>query len=210
MKIDEVINNEKEQPDSRYDPVPLEIEDVAKFARENCQPWLSQTDEGHYVVYRGFGRLFTTKPREHIAFVKDVRTNRRPMNTPSNLHERFDSVIAEAGRIANRSNSVFVVGSESVAKAYGGDSGTYVILPVGQFHYTWAVGVRDWFLEMGQINPWQIRGDDGTLKDAINLNNEIMISAHQIVAIEPNAYNEMLADHLFREPLRHLDLPRGV
>lgn len=189
-------------------------EKLGDFIKRNCQPWLRQTNRGNYAVYRGF-RSLAGKPLP-IAFIQSVRKNRRPMDTSVDLHKMFNLMIQMAGKKANRSNSIFVSGTRLIAEYYGPD---FVILPIGEFHYTWSADMEDWYsimdyevshiASLGNIDPseyatkdfienelgtdWihSIRGDDGTLVEAIEKDFEIMISCKKYLAIQPEDYAKL-------------------
>ena len=169
---------------------------VAKFIKEHCQPWLSQTRNGYQVVYRGlkgvnnFGE--DARLADNFAFIKDVRSDRKPKDTAPSLHALFDELIAKAGKVANRSNSMFVTGSPSRAKEYGK---LFVVFPVGEFNYTWSYEYEDWYNdapaddpEFEIFFPKYIEGDDNSLKKAIDSNNEIMIKCKAAVYINDHFF----------------------
>jgi hypothetical protein len=164
---------------------------VAKFLKEHCQSWLSQTNNGYLTVYRGLKGL--GEEADNLAFIKDVRLDRKPKDTAPSLHNLFNDLIAKAGKVANRSNSMFVTGSPSRAKEYGK---LFVIFPIGNFNYTWSYEYEDWYNdapaddpEFEYFFPKYIEGDDDTLKKAVESNNEIMIKCKAAVYINDRFFN---------------------
>lgn len=147
-----------------YAPKPVEqrtAERVAAFIKKNCKPWLSQTDNGKFVVYRGFSGGYTRYTKNASVFTKKVRINRRPLGSPPELHRLFNTVIALAGKTANRSNSVAVIGDESKAWEYGDQ---FVTIPIGNFNYTWHTELGpDWTSEFSWFI--EIAGDHVDLDD---------------------------------------------
>jgi hypothetical protein len=110
---------------------------VAAYIKKNCKPWLSQTQNGRLCVYRGFSHENLPIP----AFIKAVRPDRKPRDSDKDWHVSVDYAISLAGKTANRSNSLFTSGSYGVATGYGN---TYVVIPIGDFNYTWHVDINDW------------------------------------------------------------------
>lgn len=159
MLIKEVITEAK----SKYDPVTVADLDVHKHAIEvakkiikyiktNCKPWLSKTQNGKLIAYRGSRTLAGSGK----AFVKATRTDRKPKDTGLNRHETFNNLIAVAGGTANRSNSLFCTSSPNQAASYGT---VYVMFPVGNFKYTWSPKYRDWTndLEEDEIEEYFLK-----------------------------------------------------
>lgn len=137
------------------------IEELAKFAVQNCQPYLDATSRG-YVLYRGFASL-DSLDNDALAFTKPVRVDRVPRDTREPVHELFDKIIKMCGKVANRSNSLFTTSNKGVSSVYGAP---YVILPIGQFNYTWHEYFVDWstqsniVLRKALISPEEIVLDD--------------------------------------------------
>jgi hypothetical protein len=109
---------------------------LVAYIKQNCKPWLVESKKGLNYVYRGF----SGNPR-NLAFLKDVRQNRRPRDSGRKQHEVMDFMITACGKVANRSNSIFTTSDISTATEYGT---AYVAIPVGNFHYTWHVDLDDW------------------------------------------------------------------
>ncbi len=120
-------------------------EKIAGYMKKNCKPWLKQTNNGKLTVFRGL-RIDDTAP---MAFARDTRTNRIPKDTTKTRHQLFDLLISTAGCAANRTNSLFVTGSHSVADDYGQP---FVLIPVGPFNYSWSPVYSDWTNEFYDHN----------------------------------------------------------
>lgn len=109
---------------------------VADYIREHCQPWLKVSRDGAMEVYRGVSGVSAG------VFMKPIRNNRKPLHSSALVQEFYDRVIGFAGGIANRTNSAFVSKDFETTTMYGEP---FVFLPLGEFHYTWATDVDDWF-----------------------------------------------------------------
>lgn len=203
-------NPNKPDPAAPYDPVGFDRHDisysdidadardklaakVAKYINKNCQPWLQQTSRGLFLAYRGFRR----DPKHHLAFVKAVRKDRVPRDTGSQRHMEFNHFIRRAGKVANRTNSVFLTSN----RTHAGDFGeVFIVFPVGQFNYTWLPGVSDWTEDIIDIEAKykieDLKGDDGTLEEALKRGAEIMVSCEKIVAVGPWFYSHYIEEKI--------------
>lgn len=114
-------------------------EKTAEFIQKNCQPWLFESQGG--IVYRGIKYKSETMP----VFVRKIRTNRRPKDSSKIVNNTFNVLIDIAGGEATRNNSMFVSGSNAMARIYGHP---YVVFPIGDFHYTWSPVFKDWFQDL--------------------------------------------------------------
>lgn len=88
-----------------------------------------------YHVYRG---IKSSEP----FMKKDVRKNRRPLDTPEFVHDIMDQWFYDNYGIRFRSNSMFVWGRPTKvdAKHYGN---TYMVFPIGQFNFIWSQRIQD-------------------------------------------------------------------
>ena len=120
---------------------------VRDYALKHCGPWLSQAQG--MVAYRGVSRR---AHRDRLLFTHPVRQDRKPKDSSQETHEFFNHLIDLVNGVANRSNSAFVTPSLNTANDYGDQS--FVVLPIGRFHYTWSPDVRDWYSEEGRVRSW--------------------------------------------------------
>lgn len=146
-----ILTEAPKKKGGKYAPVPFGQEEhekkfvldygkkVVSFLKKNCKPWLQQTDNGRYFVYRGFAR---GRESNHAVFTKVVRPNRKPRNTENRHHKLLDQMIGHCGKVANRSNSSFATGSSNIPSVYGK---VYIVVPVSKFNYTWHTQYTDWY-----------------------------------------------------------------
>lgn len=120
---------------------------VRDYALEHCLPWLNESNG--MVAYRGVSRRVH---RDRLLFTHPVRQDRKPKDSSQETHEFFNHLIDLANGVANRSNSAFATPSINTAHDYGDQS--FVVLPIGRFHYTWSPDVRDWYSEEGRVRSW--------------------------------------------------------
>lgn len=139
MRIKEILLESNQQILSdQYVGTHEGYQKLADYLKSHCQPWLAQTDGGINYVYRGANNIGVSKGN---AVIQAVRTDRKPRDSTQSAHRNFNAVIAAAGGTANRSNSMFVTGSAKSASQYGIE---YIVIPLGNFHYTWSPIWGDW------------------------------------------------------------------
>jgi len=114
------------------------VDKVVGYIEDNCRPWLEAS--GGMLVYRG-----ATVTNPVWAYTRKVRQDRLPMNSSEEMHDLFNGLIAMAGGVANRDNSVFVTSDPGEARMYGD---VHVVLPVGPFNYTWSPHWSDWYSDL--------------------------------------------------------------
>jgi len=121
--------------------IPDDITPLVQFIKSNCTPWLSL--KTRTPLYRGISHHGSGHKAE-TAFILPVRKDRKPLDSTVGMHKVFNQLIAMAGGTANRSNSMFTTPVYSNAITYGMG---FIVMPIGEFHYTWADGVYDWYRE---------------------------------------------------------------
>lgn len=113
--------------------------------RRQAGPWLkSIRDPRSQVMYRGMKGL-----DPHTAVEVPTRW-RGPRDTTIFYHHVFNTLLAAAGSVANRTNSVFVTGSSFQAAGYGA---VYVYIPLGDFNYAWSIW-QDWTHDLSSEEIW--------------------------------------------------------
>lgn len=126
------------------DIVEQQIAQVADFMKANCAKWLAETDGGRYTFFRG-RREDTSK---YLAFIKPVRTDRDPRDSIPLAHYAYNAMIDAVGGTANRSNSIFATSHYHDAHMYSVPDGMVsVIVPIGDYSYTWSRRWDDWNVE---------------------------------------------------------------
>jgi hypothetical protein len=122
-------------------------EELLQFIKENCGPWLSQTNNGAHKVYRGLGyesvATGESVPGDYpkdLVFKKPIRPDRRPLGSKT-YREIYNKLLKDIGAKAKRENSVPVTSDEEQSVQFGVP---YVFMPIGNFHYTWSEVLIDW------------------------------------------------------------------
>lgn len=194
-----------ERPTVTEDYSQSHIDDAKYFVNNymnDIQPWLDNINHNlDNVVYRGLETTITS-----VEKVTNPVVDRKPVDSPTFLHNNFNSIIRQNNLVANRSNSIFTTGSREMSLRYGNP---YVILPIGNFHFTWSTDFKDWFkiaslrgkpeLLNAQLDELSnsLAGDDESLIEAIKSGHEIMLHCPNGYFIVPESVYEVIF-HLTR------------
>lgn len=130
------------------------LEKWKSLIKDKCKPYLK--------LVKGSDRLlFSGRKNEKPVIMKQVRQNRKPVDTPLEVHELLDNQFKDKFGIRARSNSIFcyfkninMVGSDS--SAYGDP---YYIFPIGKFKTIWSPHIQDLFDEIQTIFEHKYFGD---------------------------------------------------
>lgn len=119
------------------------LKSLKTFIDQNCQPYLSQLSSPNEKLYRGT----KTRLSGNLAAAEiPVRSDRKSTHSAPRVTDFFNQAIADAGLVANRNNAIFTTGDIGFARSYGS---VYVVIPVGEFNYTWSLTARDWYIKLG-------------------------------------------------------------
>ena len=157
----------------------VDLDSVAQatvaYIRKHCRPWLSQSG-GNYAV-----RMLELHNRDkHIpveilanldentiaamnqspqdtVFTRPVRQDRRPKDSTRLQHQMFNTLLAAAGSVANRSNSAFASGEAMYESGESFDrGGVFIYFPIGEFHYAWSGHWYDWTMRLSLETLFQV------------------------------------------------------
>jgi len=138
--------------------------------------------------YRGkSGELSTDAP-----IICETRKDRRPRNTPPEIHENADAWFEMKFGIKYRSQAIFLTGNHFVARAYAAsDKHVFRIIPVGPYKYCWSTKIDDMLsISIGSSTCGSI--DDAlnkagyiesNLKGAHDSGHEVMLYCDTYIAI---------------------------
>lgn len=167
----------------------------------HCRPWLDAVGAENTKAYLKnwkdhYYRGATVNTRKE--WIKPVRQDRKPLDTPEMIHEFIQDVYRKNGIAANRGNSAFITREESVAQSYG--TGTaYVVMAVGDFQTSMLQGVRDFYSLLNGIvtsvlaRKYNIYG----VKEFVVKMNTIEEADVQTVFSEIERY---ISDHIVNNP----------
>lgn len=114
-------------------------DDTTEFIFDYCLDFVKESRVKP--LYRGIDPEGSAGPLGHVnVFTAKVRTNRKPRDTSSLLHNALNKLIQDKGLVANRGNSIFCTSDVDQAHAYGE---VFAVFPIGKFYYTWSPSWRD-------------------------------------------------------------------
>lgn len=156
--------------------------DIVQVLQAKCKLYLgdmAKTGEAH--------KLYSGRHDNRDMFVKAVRTDRSPMDTPIDVQEVLDDLFYRKFRWRPRSNSLFVTSRLSTAESYGHH--VYMIFPIGQYKYLWHNRIKDLWTEI----------EDST---AVNFYRgmEVEPDSYQVDDVASEFYNDALAEYERKHP----------
>jgi hypothetical protein len=176
---------------------------------KDCAPWFAAIkNDPKTVVLRGIDH--------DIGDIKLLAQaeSREPLSSTFEYHDFLNELIEEKGLVANR-NSVFGTGQSGDWQNYGPYG--YVVLPTGQFHFTWSKKSDDLGEYDEDYNSYYeeendaaieklatkilngLLGDDGSLLKAIKSGHEIMLIGEdrKLWIMKFTVYEQMFNTDLF-------------
>ena len=109
----------------------IEMKEIKSKIHKECKPFLNASKG--YTLWRGMYR----KP-DYGKF--KVRKDRKPLDTPADVHERFNKIFTKNFGWPARSSGLLATGDKTVACSYGN---AYQIFPIGKFRFIWSKSVHD-------------------------------------------------------------------
>ena len=179
----------------------IDINKWIGILEDECQPYLKECRKVDDFLYRG-----SPKSNSEGIFKLKPRMDRRPMDTPRELHNYLDKLFKKKFGWEVRSEGVFVTGDDYQADNYGI---VYLFFPIGQFKYVWSPKISDMlhyldgknFVE--QTFGWELTADienskilqdmvntytDKGLSKAIANEGEISVKCKEYYLFEGNKY----------------------
>ncbi len=95
---------------------------------DKCSHYLTQAKINNFYLYSG------RKKEKDLLINKKVRKNRKPKDTPLNLHFLLDDLFKSRTGLKLRSNSIFGTRNYNIARKYGA---VYILFPVGNNYQLW-------------------------------------------------------------------------
>lgn len=172
MKFKQFIN---ESDDRSYTIIAIEKE---------CQPFIKAIRGASGFLYRndGYGS-------KGPGYKKKVRSDRRPMDSPIEIHEFVDEQFKKRFGWKGRSEGLFVWGANRFSGKVDNPN-FFTVFPVGNFKFIWSPVVSDLYGDLvpftdefdGFLENWNKVNKsytDKNLKKAVTSNNEIMIGCKE-------------------------------
>jgi len=173
---------------------------IIKMVYTECMPFIKELTNGKYcrkLMYSG-------RNESKNVIKKQVRTDRKPLNTHPLFHKLLDDIFYDLFKIKARSNAIFCNGYESITSDYGT---TYSIFPIGKFKYVWSPFIGDLYEDEDEyesiIEKYDTKYvdllysllDKGKIKEIPNNHPLIIIEAYKDKIKEvDNLYNEFIKE----------------
>jgi hypothetical protein len=112
------------------------IEDVVKVIKRDCKPFLKELEKvkNQGLLWRG--------SNQNITEYKKIKTrkDRRPKDTPKDVHDILDELFFKKFGWKVRSEGVFAHKVKGVVDHYGIP---YIFFPIGKYRYVWHPKIKD-------------------------------------------------------------------
>lgn len=189
---------------------------MADFIKENCKPFLKEWSKNYHNY-----QLYTGRKIKDDWYIKTVRKNRIPKDTPNHIHDFFNEYFKEHFGINLRSESLFCTSDMSIAGDYGGRGrNIYVIIPIGKYDLYYNKDIEDLFSDVHEegyldnyLNGEWIDDDwsnaeeeenkfyklmggykKGNLKEAVNSKVEVMLYTKKVILIHVNEIDPVIEE----------------
>lgn len=124
-------------------------EDIDTLMSE-CNVFLNDLDKQNSRVPE---LLYSGRTGKKDLFKRKVRKNRKPLDTPREIHDKIDNEFKKQMGIKPRSNSLFCFKDEDRTASYGIP---YAIFPVGRYKLIWSYEVHDLYDYLRKTNIYFI------------------------------------------------------
>ena len=138
--------------------------------------------------YRGMSRHYSVE----TPVICEPRKNRRPRNTPKELHERADKWFEMKFGVKYRSHAVLLTSNVFIARAYAAsEKHLFRVIPLGPYKFCWSKNIED-MLSLtvrscaGGALEHALNGAsyiESNLKEAHKSGNEVMLYCEKYIAI---------------------------
>jgi hypothetical protein len=124
MKFKQYIKEQYENDDIKIVDN-LTFKDLAELFNKNCKPYFKD----FYPIWKG--EFFLSGKKLYKEFErKKVRTDRKPKDTPLDIHKLIDNWFYKKFNIKARSNCIFASFDEVISEFYGR---LYYLIPIGKY-----------------------------------------------------------------------------
>jgi len=175
--------------ESINDPV-----EISYLIKRDCEPYLKQLNGSNFSGYS----LLRSGRQDSGYFKKvSVRVDRKPKDTPIDIHNWLDEWFYKKFGIKARSNTMFCTSSISLAGRYG--SAIYYIFPMGNFEIIWSDIVNDMYTPVMNrgldayityfLDHYGKKYKKGDLQGALKSKSEIMLHCKEYYILDDDGYN---------------------
>ena len=114
---------------------------------KDCKPFLKELKKSVSSIDSLFYRGYDNFNGGTYGFQKKKsRVNRRPRDTPLEVHEIFDDKFHDKFGWYVRTEGIFVTSNSSLARSYGTAT---IFFPIGKYKYVWSPKIEDLYNDLG-------------------------------------------------------------
>jgi len=157
------------------------LNDLATSIRVKCKPWLAAIKNcSKRVVWRSI-------ELNDNWTLKKVRKNRKPLDTPTDLHYKADDYFLEKFGWKARSSGLFVNPILGNTSGFGSD--TYAVFPLKYKQFLYSPKIPDLYTKVLQWDKYKDTYTDKNLCKALSDTHEIMIDCDSYYAINVDVFS---------------------
>lgn len=123
---------------------PENLDKVLDTIYDNCMPYLKMVNARRETANI---TMMSGRSNKGLSFIDSVRLDRKPVDTPPDIHKILDDTFDKKFGFRARSNAIFVTGDYYNAEDYGDK--VYMIYPIGNFKFVWSNSIVDLY---GRVN----------------------------------------------------------
>ncbi len=122
----------------------LDLKYIAQLLYKNCMPYLKDIN-----FSKNFPFLYSGRKKSKIWFKGRVRKDRKPKDTPKEIHNMLDNAFQKKFGIKARSQSLFTSFYINQTTPYGN---SYIIFPIGNYEILWNPKIIDLTDKLGNYS----------------------------------------------------------
>ena len=148
MRLQQYLNEQRAAKE-----LDVSLNEMVDLIQEECQPFLKDWKSKYVKHFLYSGRNYGFEFGEG-----KVRKNRKPKDTPQEIHQMVDDWFKKKFGVRVRSNSMFLSFNRSVAINYGNT--TYIIFPIGKYKLFSSSSVEDLYIDIKEMLSKILRDHD--------------------------------------------------
>lgn len=180
---------------------------IGDILREECQPFLELYKNTHIELWRGVTQQFIDKHSTEIGKLayKVKHKNRKPVDTPIELHDRLNSEFIKKFGWPVR-DGVFCLPDSGIAQSYAQEasfkndsrSEVFLLIPVGDFRYCWSPKYKDLTVDIKTSVPMYKKSEwRNELNNLSNIKIKNIVNTYKDTDIEgANYYGKKQASEI--------------
>jgi hypothetical protein len=149
---------DESQPKFELDENSNSFDKIVELLERDCKPFLDATSD---VIFRGSRPSYKEEIDDLDIYKKTVRTDRKSLDTNSEISNMFDDIFEKKFGVRPRSCGVFTTKNYQTTSAYGM---RYIFVPIGEYKYYWNPSFDDLFTKINTENWYKEFSKPDTIK----------------------------------------------